>query len=48
MTIDKLKSKIIGDGVKITVKKINSGQVKLGIRAPESMSINRNEVPKEA
>jgi sRNA-binding carbon storage regulator CsrA len=42
ITIDKWKSNIIADGVKITVEKINKGQVKLGVCAPESMAINRD------
>jgi sRNA-binding carbon storage regulator CsrA len=36
-----MKSKIISDGVTISVEKANKSQVKLGIRAPESMAINR-------
>jgi carbon storage regulator CsrA len=41
ITIDKSESKIIADGVKITVSKINDTQVKLGITAPANMDIKR-------
>ncbi len=36
-----MEKEILSDGVKISIEKINKGQVKLGIRAPESMAINR-------
>jgi len=41
ITIDKYESKVITDGIKITVRKINGTQTKLGINAPESMDIGR-------
>jgi sRNA-binding carbon storage regulator CsrA len=33
---------VITDGVKITVKKINGRQAKLGINVPESMKVDMN------
>jgi carbon storage regulator CsrA len=39
-----LESQVIADGVKITVKKINGTQTKLGINAPNSMKVDREEV----
>jgi Global regulator protein family. len=46
ITIDKLESKVIADGikikvVKIKVVKIKGSQIKLGINAPESMKVDR-------
>ena len=35
------------DGVKISIERINKGQVKLGIRTPESMEVKREEVQKK-
>lgn len=43
ITIDKYESKIIADGIKITVRKINGTQIKLGINAPESMKVDRKD-----
>ena len=43
ITIGKWNSKVISDGIKISVEKINRNQVKLGIRAPESMKVDREE-----
>ena len=43
VTIDKWKSKVIADGIEISVEKINKYQVKLGIKAPESMKVDREE-----
>jgi carbon storage regulator CsrA len=44
LTIRKWKSKVISDGIKISLEKVNINQVKLGIRAPESMDVKREEV----
>ena len=41
ITIDKLKSKVIADGIKITVGKIKGSQAWLGITAPANMDIKR-------
>lgn len=38
---------IIGDGISITVLDIQSGQVRLGIRAPKGISVHREEVYKK-
>lgn len=35
---------IIGDGIKITVVEIKGGGVRIGIEAPESVKIHRQEV----
>jgi carbon storage regulator len=37
----------IGNDIKITVLKLDKGQVKLGIEAPKDVTINREEVYKE-
>ena len=38
------ESVIIGDDVKITVLGIKGGQVRLGIDAPKSVSVHREEI----
>ncbi len=38
---------IIGDNIKITVEKINKGQIKIGIEAPKDVVIAREEVVKK-
>ena len=38
------ESLFIGDDVKITVLDIRGGQVRLGITAPESIKVHREEV----
>lgn len=43
ITIGKWKSKVISDGIEISVEKINKSQVKLGIKVPESMKVDREE-----
>ena len=43
ITIDKLKSKVIADGIKITVKKIKGTQARLSVNAPESMKVDRED-----
>jgi len=47
ITIDKRKSKVISDGITITVMRIGSKQVKLGINAPENMKIHRNKAQRK-
>ncbi len=37
----------IGDNIKITVAKINKGQIKIGIEAPKEVVIAREEVQKK-
>ena len=38
------ESMFIGDDIKITVLDIRGGQVRLGITAPESIKVHREEV----
>ncbi len=38
---------LIGDNIKITVEKINKGQIKKGIEAPKGVVVAREEVVKE-
>ena len=38
------ESIVIGDGIEITVSKINDGNVKLGIQAPKDVNILRKEI----
>ena len=38
------ESMFIGDDIKITVLDIRGGQVRLGITAPESVKVHREEV----
>jgi carbon storage regulator CsrA len=47
ITIDKRKSKVISDGITITVMRIGSKQVKLGINVPENLKIHRNKVQRK-
>ena len=47
LTIHLQETISITDDIKITVVKIDKGQVKLGIKAPEDVTVNREEVPKE-
>lgn len=35
---------IIGDNVSVTVLGINGGQIKLGVTAPKSISVHREEI----
>jgi len=35
---------MIGDDVVVTVLAINGGQVRLGIKAPESLPVDREEI----
>jgi carbon storage regulator len=39
-----LESLVIGDGMKITVLRIDRNQVRLGIEAPSSVSVLRSEL----
>ncbi|MCP5004625.1 MAG: carbon storage regulator [Planctomycetes bacterium] len=39
------ESLIIGDGITVKVVKTDKTQVKLGIDAPEDVTINREDVP---
>ncbi len=41
------ESVLIGDNIVVTVSDIKNGQIKLGIEAPEDVTVNREEVPKE-
>ncbi len=43
VTLELQESISIGDGIKISVKKIKKSQVQLGIKAPESMKVDREE-----
>ena len=38
------ESIIINDDIKITVTKINSRQIKIGIQAPKDVKVNREEI----
>ena len=38
---------IIGDGILLTILSVRGGQVRLGIDAPRSTAIRREELPKE-
>ena len=35
---------MVGDGIKITVLKIQSGKVRIGIEAPKDVAVHRTEV----
>ncbi len=37
----------IGNDTIVTVSDIKNGQIKLGIEAPEDVTVNREEVPRE-
>jgi carbon storage regulator len=37
---------VIGDDIKITILNLNGGQVRLGISAPKTVSVHREEVYK--
>jgi sRNA-binding carbon storage regulator CsrA len=41
ITIDKLESKVIANGIKVSVEKIKGSQARLGITAPTNMDIKR-------
>lgn len=41
------ESIIIGDHIKVTIVEVNKGKVKLGIEAPATVSVHREEVYKE-
>ncbi len=41
------ESLLIGDNIKITVEKINKGQIKISIEAPKDVVIAREEVSKK-
>ncbi|MAV97756.1 MAG: carbon storage regulator [Gammaproteobacteria bacterium] len=38
------QSLIIGENIKVTVLEVKGSQVRLGITAPESISVNREEI----
>lgn len=38
------ESIIIGNNVKVTIVEVNKGKIKLGIEAPPSVSVHREEV----
>ncbi len=42
------ESLLLGDNIKITVEKINKGQIKIGIEAPKDVVVSREEVKKKA
>lgn len=41
------ESIIIGDNIKVTIVEVNKGKIKLGIEAPNNISVHREEVYRE-